>query len=571
MTGQPGAGDWRPAAPPARSPLLAAAPWIAAAVLAPPLAGGLVGAVAAAPLSAWRLLAAEPGIGRSILTSVLVAVAATLISAALAGAIAALVAARPGRAGATERLALVLVAAPHAAVAVGLAFLIAPTGLLFRLAGGWVYTRADGRALPPDLPLPGDAWGLSLIAGLVVKEMPFLLALTIAAQERVGARAALDRARSLGWPAASAWWRVVAPQIWPLLRLPVAAVAVYGLGTVDMALVLGPSLPPVLAVRSLSLLFDPDPARAAAGAAAALLQLILAVGVILAGLCIERLVRCGGADRLTVRPRRPLAPFASRLAAGLGLLVLVMAVLAVVTLVFWAGAAVWRFPDPLPAGWSTARLTGMAAGLAPAAGASALYALLPVIIAVPLALLLLEGRASRPAASRPANDAGDALIYLPLLLPPAAFLAGLQGPVLRLGLDGTGLALVWCHLATVFPYVFLALRESYRRTDPRPRRLARSLGRSGFGAWAAVMLPLTARPLAVAAAIGFSAGVAQYLPAVMIGGGRIPLLATEAVAAAAGLDRRAAAAAALLLALLPAAGFLLASLIPEPAGGRRRR
>ena len=517
-------------------------------------------------LLTWRLLAAEPGIGRSILTSVLVAVAATLISAALAGAIAALVAARPGRAGAIERLALVLVAAPHAAVAVGLAFLIAPTGLLFRLAGDWVYTRADGRTLPPDLPLPGDAWGLSLIAGLVVKEMPFLLALTIAAQERVGAHAALDRARSLGWPAASAWWRVVAPQIWPLLRLPVAAVAVYGLGTVDMALVLGPSLPPVLAVRSLSLLFDPDPARAAAGAAAALLQLVLAVGVILAGLCIERLVRCGGADRLTTRPRRPLAPFASRLAAGLGLLVLVMAVLAVVTLVFWAGAAVWRFPDPLPAGWSTARLTGMAAGLAPAAGASALYALLPVIIAVPLALLLLEGRDSRPA-----GDAGDALIYLPLLLPPAAFLAGLQGPVLRLGLDGTGLALVWCHLATVFPYVFLALRESYRRTDPRPRRLARSLGRSGFGAWAAVMLPLTARPLAVAAAIGFSAGVAQYLPAVMIGGGRIPLLATEAVAAAAGLDRRAAAAAALLLALLPAAGFLLASLIPEPAGGRRRR
>lgn len=566
MTGRPGAGDWRPAAPPGRSRLLAVAPWIAAAVLAPPLAGGLAGAVATAPLSAWRLLAAEPGIGRSILLSVLVAVAATVISAALAGAIAALVAARPVRARATERLALVLVAAPHAAVAVGLAFLIAPTGLLFRLAGGWIYTAADGRALPPDLPLPGDSWGLSLIAGLVVKEMPFLLALTIAAQQRVGARAALDRARSLGWPAASAWWRVVAPQIWPLLRLPVAAVAVYGLGTVDMALVLGPSLPPVLAVRSLSLLFDPDPARAAAGAAAALLQLVLAVVLILSGLAAERLVRRGGADRLTVRPRRPLAPFASRLAGGLGLLVLAMAVLAVVTLVFWAGAAVWRFPDPLPAGWSMARLTGMAADLAPAARASALYALLPVLIAVPLALLLLESQARSPARA-----VGEGPIYLPLLLPPAAFLAGLQGPVLRLGLDGTGLALVWCHLATVFPYVFLALRESYRRTDQRPRRLARSLGRSGFGAWTAVMLPLTVRPLAVAAAIGFSAGVAQYLPAVMIGGGRIPLLATEAVATAAGLDRRAAAAAALLLALLPAAGFLLASLIPDPAGRRRCR
>ena len=44
------------------------------------------------------------------------------------------------------------------------------------------------------------------------------------------------------------------------IRLPLYAVLAFALSVVDMALVLGPSAPPVLAVQVLRWLTDPDPA-----------------------------------------------------------------------------------------------------------------------------------------------------------------------------------------------------------------------------------------------------------------------------------------------------------------------
>ncbi|MFD0388565.1 ABC transporter permease [Tistrella bauzanensis] len=463
-------------------------------------------------------------------------------------------------------------------MAVGLALLIAPTGLIFRAVSG------GGDALPPDLAVPGDRFGLSLIVGLVIKETPFLLALLLAAQARLGAGAVLARARCLGWRPASAWWRIVAPQIWPVLRWPVVAVLVYGIGTVDMAVVLGPSLPPSFAVRSLSLLFDADPARAAAGHAAALAQLALAavaVGIWWLGERLARFWLAGGRGDhparidppLVRRPRQPVAPALSGLSGLVGGLALLLAAASLATLVIWALAASWRFPDLLPMRWAPGRLADTVALLGCVIARTVWLGLLPVAIALPLAVLVLErealGADGGTGAGRSLSQAAEALVYLPLLLPPAAFLAGIRALALRLGLDGTVVAVVWCHLLYVFPYLFLALREVIAAPTPAAAAGAQP-GPGPGGAWVAVMLPLTARPMAIAAAIGFAVGVAQYLPALMIGGGRLPVLATEAVAAASGIDRRAASTAALLMTALPAIGFLLASLIRAPARAVRQ-
>lgn len=48
------------------------------------------------------------------------------------------------------------------------------------------------------------------------------------------------------------------PQVWPLIRLPVLVVLAYSLSVVDMALILGPSNPPTLAVLLTRLFSDPD-------------------------------------------------------------------------------------------------------------------------------------------------------------------------------------------------------------------------------------------------------------------------------------------------------------------------
>src|SRR3546814_10354568 len=88
-----------------------------------------------------------------------------------------------------------LIAVPHAAVALGLAFLIAPSGWLVRLVSPW----ATGWELPPDVATVQDPNALALALGLNVKELPFLLLMTLAALGQVRADERLAVARSLGY------------------------------------------------------------------------------------------------------------------------------------------------------------------------------------------------------------------------------------------------------------------------------------------------------------------------------------------------------------------------------------
>jgi putative thiamine transport system permease protein len=75
----------------------------------------------------------------------------------------------------------------------------------------------------------------------------------------------------------------------------------------------------------------------------------------------------------------------------------------------------------------------------------------------------------------------------------------------------------------------------------------------------------------VALAVGFSVSVAQYLPTLVIGAGRLPTLTTEALGLALGGDRRLAAVAALLLAALPLLALAAALAVRSPRLGRHER
>jgi putative thiamine transport system permease protein len=125
-------------------------------------------------------------------------------------------------------------------------------------------------------------------------------------------------------------------------------------------------------------------------------------------------------------------------------------------------------------------------------------------------------------------------------------------------LDGAAVAVVWAHLLFVLPYVLLALEGPFRALDPRYDRAAASLGASPLRVLVRVTLPLLARPLLAAGAIGVGVSVALYLPTLFAGAGRIATLATEAVTLSAGSDRRILAATALAQAALPLAAFALA-------------
>jgi putative thiamine transport system permease protein len=256
-------------------------PALLALAVAVPVAWAAVSAMAAAlDGAAWRGLWQQPQWPRALAMTLWTGLAATALSVALSAWVLSL--SFPGALWQRVVQALPpMLAVPHAAFAIGLAFLIAPSGWLLRAVSPW----ATGFDAPPPWPTTQDPWGLGLIAVLVAKEVPFLLwaAATQLQREDTGLRWAreLDAARSMGYTPQRAWWRVLWPQLWPRLAGPLVAVLAYSLTVVDMALVIGPQGPPTLAVLAWQWLLDADAAVNAQGAAAA--WLLAGVVAVLAG------------------------------------------------------------------------------------------------------------------------------------------------------------------------------------------------------------------------------------------------------------------------------------------------
>ncbi|MEZ5833037.1 MAG: hypothetical protein R3D05_17830 [Dongiaceae bacterium] len=227
----------------------------------------------------WRDALAYPGVAsatRTTLVSAFVAVPVALALAMIAlGWIAPTGTARAGLPLVAAKILSWLLATPHAAFALGLAFLIAPSGWLVRLVA-----LAVPIDTPPDLLVPRDPWGLSLAAGIVLKEMPFLFFAGLTALSQLDAARTVGIGAALGYRPGIAWFKLVAPRLYALIRLPVYAALAYALSAVDMALVLGPATPPTLAVLAVDLTHDPDLARRFPAAALALLHPMLTLAAL---------------------------------------------------------------------------------------------------------------------------------------------------------------------------------------------------------------------------------------------------------------------------------------------------
>lgn len=128
------------------------------------------------------------------------------------------------------------------------------------------------------------------------------------------------------------------------------------------------------------------------------------------------------------------------------------------------------------------------------------------------------------------------------------------------------------HLVFVLPYVFLTLASPWRAWDARYATVAHALGSTRAGVFWRVRLPMLLPAVLTSVAVGFSVSVGQYLATLLIGGGRVQTLTTEAVALAAGGDRRVIGVTALAQTAVAVAPFALALIIPRlvrPGRGRR--
>lgn len=513
------------------------------------------------PLDAWRRLFAEPSLARSALLGGLVgAIAAMFALAAVIAGLAATWGTPVGRA--VTALLSPLLSVPHAAAAFALAFLIAPSGWILRLLSPW----ATGFDRPPDLLIVNDPWAGAMLAGLTLKEIPFLYLVALAAIPQTRPSERLAVAASLGYGRFKGFLVGVAPDLMSRLRLPLAAVAAYGSSVVDVALVLGPTGPATLAVRIVQWANLPDLSWRSVAAAGALLQAAVAAAAVLAVLGLEALAR-SALIRFGRSGRRHASDRTIRVVAGAGLAVPAMIMAAgLVALALWSIAGPWRFPDAWPTTLGTATWTAVWPSLSRAVVDSLWIGLVATGATTAGTVILL----ATLAGGRPPPEIVSGILFLPLLVPEVTWIFGLDLALLAAGATAGPVPVLIGNVVLIAPYVWLSLVGPWAGLDPRYERVAASLGASPLRRLAAVRLPMLAGPLMTAAAIGFAVSVAIYLPTLVLGGGRVATVTTEAVALASGADRRIVGATALVQAVLPFAGFALAAVLMWGLGHRRR-
>ena len=550
------------------------APALSLALLALPVLCGLGGTILPAfgylpalgrhslSLEPFRALLDTPGIGWSAFQTFYVGLASTALSLVI---VAAFVAAWYGRPSFRLLQAFVspLLAVPHAAVALGFAFMVAPSGFLVRL----VSPELTGWVRPPDALIVNDPLALSLIAGLVVKEVPFLLLVTLAALPQVAARRSLLLTAGLGYGQMSGFLIAVWPMIYRQIRLAVFAVLAFSSSVVDVAIILGPNVPSTLPVRLVQWMNDAELSQRLVACAGACLQIAVTATLLAVWLCIERLcgmvVRSfGEGGRRFARDRAPRE--AARLVMAASVLVVIggLAMMAV-----WSIAGLWTYPDALPKAFS---LRSWMQALPTATDHIQTTIIIGASATLLSVCLVLGCLACESETGRTGGQRALWLLYLPLLVPQVGFLFGLQFLLVSVNADAALGSVILVHMVFVLPYVFLSLAPPWRSHDIRHDRVAACLGKSPRTIFWRVRVPMLLRPILAAAAVGFAVSVSQYLPTLLIGAGRFSTITTEAVALGAGGNRRVVGVYAFLQMVLPFIAFVMATAIPALLFRHRR-
>lgn len=453
-----------------------------------------------------------------------------------------------------------LLSVPHAAFAIGFLFLVAPSGWIFRA----VSPGLTGFTSPPDWSLIRDSYGISLMITLVIKEVPFLVLMSISALSRIDVKNSLAVGRSLGYDTGKVWIKVIMPQLYPKIRLSIFAILAYSLSVVDIAQIVGPTIPPTLAVQIFRWFNDPDLSCRLFGAAGATFILMLVLGTIGFIYLLEYILKKLLTFWLIGGSRQSHVTFARPLGNLLILKIVICSLTSVLILHIWSVTWRWRFPDFLPEDWSLKFWNKGLDSLSLPAWNTISVGLTASVVAVIIVIGCLENELRLLRKGRGTNTEKILwLIYLPLLIPQIAFLFGVQVVLVSLRLDGKWFSLVWSHLLFVLPYVFLTLGPIYRAYDQRMTDVAVTLSGSSWKALVKIKFPVLLRPILFTLAIGFSVSVSQYLPTLFVGAGRYDTITTEAVALAGGSDRRIVAVYALCQLLGPLIFFLVALLFPK--------
>ncbi|QPG04502.1 ABC transporter permease subunit [Salinimonas marina] len=471
-----------------------------------------------------------------------------------------------------------VLAIPHAAAAIAVAFLLAPSGWAARFTATFTHT-----VLPDAHSLMYDDYGLAIVLALAIKELPFMLLMALGVLSQPNVKQRLEGqmrvAQTLGYCHQTSFLKIVFAQLYPQVRLPVLAVLAYASASVEIPLILGPQNPPTLAVAIVQWFNHTDLSMRFQASAAAIVQMLVTLAAVVVWLLGEKIWQQGFRWQL-VSGNRMWGKAGSTWLARLLLGCLVTATLLIMlSMISYSFAGFWPYPNLVPTQLTLLHWQDALQALGKPIGNTLMLGFVSTCIAVLLVLLFLESE-QQSNRTGPSATLADKLLFIPLMVPGVAFLYGLVWVGQWLFAEAIWLPVILSHLVYVIPYVFLSLAVAYRQLDIRYVHVATSLGKSPRQVFFRLKLPMLFAPVMVALALGAAISFGQYLPTLLVSGGRLATVTTEAVAIASGASRRLTAVYALMQMLLPLLGFLLAWWLPtmlfnpakqaKPSGSRNR-
>ena len=412
-----------------------------------------------------------------------------------------------------------LLALPHVTMAIGLLFIFSPSGLLLRIFSPWL----TGFERPPNIFIIPDDYGFFLILGLVLKEIPFFILVSISAIEQFGARKFFNLGKSLQHTTFSVWCVLLFPLIYHRIRLIVFIVIAFAASVVDISLLLAPSTPSTLAIQILQNYQSSEPKSLFIASNLALIQLLVILKLFLIWFLLEKLLSNKYLFTFLVNAVSYKSNLIKYFTFTLILILSILSFLTIISSFLWGLGGNWYFPNLLPKNISFEVLTIF---LNENKSLILISVFIPLIVSI-LSCLIVTLWVELTESLNKRNQFLEGLIFLPLLIPQISFLIGMQSFLIPLNFNNFLLPLIIVELFYVIPYSFIILAPSFRAISKDILKVASSLGKNRFERLILVKIPMIMPTFLLSIAIGMLVSFALYTPVYFIGAGRVTTLTVE--------------------------------------------
>ena len=414
-----------------------------------------------------------------------------------------------------------LIALPHITMAIGLIFLFSPSGLFFRLISPWL----TGFDRPPNIFIMPDEYGLFLILGLILKEIPFFILVSLSALQEFSAKKIFDLGKSLQNSNFSSWCILIFPLIYKKIRFVIFIVIAFTASVVDMSLILAPSTPSTLAIRILQTYQSPNADSLFIASNLALIQLFIIIILLLFWMVLEKIVRCKLSFIFFMKILSFKTFFIKKIVILTSVILFFLSILGIISSLIWGLSANWYFPNFFPKSLTLDVFTNFYNENKSIIFISIFISFIVSLISSLLTIIWVE----LIEILKIKKIYLEWIIFIPLFIPQISFLIGLQSFIIIFDFDNYLLPLIIIQLFYVIPYSFIILAPSLREIKKEIIIVATSLGKNRLQRLLSIKIPIVMSSLLTSFAIGMLVSFSLYTPVYFFGGGRITTLTVEAL------------------------------------------